>query len=134
LIEFNRSGPSYTADTLELLAADIPDATLIFLMGEDSLYDLPTWHAPERILRAAQIGVAARPGFDVDLSAITNAIPAAKDRIFLVPTPEVDISSRRIRQRVADGRPITYLVPANVETYIKRRGLYHADCASTAIR
>jgi nicotinate-nucleotide adenylyltransferase len=133
LIEFNRSGPSYTADTLEQLAADIPDATLVFLMGEDSLYDLPTWHDPERILRSALIGVAARPGFDVDLSAITKAVPAAKDRIFLVPTPEIDISSRGVRQRVADGRPITYFVPREVEAYIAQRGLYrnHAFCAPT---
>jgi nicotinate-nucleotide adenylyltransferase len=130
LVEFNRSGPSYTADTLEQLAADIPDATLVFLMGEDSLYDLPTWHDPERILRAAQIGVAARPGFDVDLSAITKAIPAAKDRIFLVPTPEIDISSRGIRQRVAGGRPITYFVPRDVEAYIARRALYLPPCTA----
>src|SRR3954447_146346 len=86
-IELHRDGASYTADTLEELAGDHPQADLFFLMGEDSLRDLPRWHDPERIVRLAQIGVATRPGIDVDLAAVHMAIPGSEGRLHLVETP-----------------------------------------------
>ena len=69
-VDLDRSGPSYTADTLELLSTAVAPGRLVFLMGEDSLRDLPAWHDPERILQLAELAVAARPGIDTDLDAI----------------------------------------------------------------
>lgn len=123
-VDLERDGPSYTADLLDLLAEREPDATLVFLMGEDSLRDLPTWHDPERILRRAEIGVALRPGVGVDLAELHQRLPATRDRVTVVPTPLIGISSTDIRRRVAAGEPVRYQVPDAVLAYILRNGLY----------
>jgi nicotinate-nucleotide adenylyltransferase len=123
-IDIERSGPSYTADTLEILAQRFAPARLFFLMGEDSLRDLPTWHDPERLLRAAELAVAARPGVDVDLESVARQVPTVRGRVHLVPTEEIAISSSGIRRRVRENQSIHGLVPAAVEAYIQDHGLY----------
>jgi nicotinate-nucleotide adenylyltransferase len=128
-IDIERSGPSYTADTLEILAECLAPVRLFFLMGEDSLRDLPTWHDPERLLRAAELAVAARPGVDADLPFIARQIPSLQSRVHLVPTEEIAISSSEIRRRVADDQAIHRLVPAPVEAYIRDHGLYTQQTA-----
>ena len=97
-IDIDRTGPSYTADTLESLAERFSPARLFFLMGEDSLRDLPTWHDPERLLRFAELAVAARPGVDADLESVARQVPAVRRRVHLVPTEEIAISSSEIRR------------------------------------
>lgn len=123
-VDLERDGPSYTADLLDIMAEREPEADLVFLMGEDSLRDLPTWHEPERILRRAEIGVAMRPGVEVDLAGLHDVLPATRERITIVPTPLIGISSTDIRRRVAAGEPIRYQVPDPVLAYILRNGLY----------
>jgi len=123
-IDTERAGPSYTADTLEILAERFAPARLFFLMGEDSLRDLPAWHDPERLLRAAELAVAARPGVDADLEAVARRVPTVKERVHLVPTEEIAISSSEIRRRVAEHQSIQGLVPAAVEAYIRDHDLY----------
>jgi nicotinate-nucleotide adenylyltransferase len=125
-IDIDRSGPSYTADTLEMLAERLAPARLFFLMGEDSLRDLPAWHDPERLLRVAELAVAARPGVDADLESVARQVPAVRRRVHLVPTEEIAISSSEIRRRVRENQSIQGLVPALVETYIRDHGLYSA--------
>jgi nicotinate-nucleotide adenylyltransferase len=129
-VDLDRGGPSYTADMLEMLAREYAPAELVFLMGEDSLRDLPTWHDPERILRHAELAVAARPGIDTDLDAIAREVPATRGRVHLVPTEEVAISSSEVRRRVQAGEPFAGLVPPAVADYIARRGLYRDDGAT----
>ena len=123
-IDIDRTGPSYTADTLESLAERFRPAKLFFLMGEDSLRDLPTWHDPERLLRFAELAVAARPGVDADLESVARQVPAVQRRVHLVPTEDIAISSSEIRRRVRENQSIQGLVPAPVETYIRDHGLY----------
>jgi nicotinate-nucleotide adenylyltransferase len=123
-IDINRSGPSYTADTLEILTERFPTARLFFLMGEDSLRDLSTWHHPERILRVAELAVAGRPGVDTDLQSLEFQVPGVRKRVHVVPTEEMAISSSDIRRRVRENQSIRGLVPANVEAYIQNHGLY----------
>jgi nicotinate-nucleotide adenylyltransferase len=123
-IDIDRAGPSFTADTLELLAEEVAPATLVFLMGEDSLRDLPTWHDPERILRAAELAVAGRPGVDADIDVIGREIPELRGRAHLAVIKEIPVSSSEIRERVRKNLPITGLLPAVVETYIQEHGLY----------
>lgn len=123
-IDIDRSGPSYTADTLEILAERFAPARLFFLMGEDSLRDLPTWHDPERLLGIAELAVAARPGVDADLESVARHVPAVHRRVHLVPTEEIAISSSDIRRRVRENESIHGLVPAPVERYIRDHGLY----------
>ena len=123
-IDIERSGPSYTADTLEILAECLAPARLFFLMGEDSLRDLPTWHDPERLLRAAELAVAARHGVDADLASIARQIPSVQSRVHLIPTKKIAISSSEIRRRVGEHQSIHGLVPPPVEAYIRDHGLY----------
>ncbi len=124
MVDMERAGLSYTADSLEILGERYSDSELYFLMGQDSLRDLPTWHDPNRIARSARLGVALRPGVNVDLDAIVSVVPDARDRVELVPVPLIQISSREIRRRVRAGEPITYHVPKPVEEHILRRSLY----------
>ena len=123
-IDIDRSGPSYTADTLEILAEHFPNAQLFFLMGEDSLRDLPEWHHPERILRVAKLAVAGRPGVETDLESLEFQVPGVRKRVHVVPTEEIAISSSEIRRRVKENQSIRGLVPASVEAYIQEHGLY----------
>lgn len=123
-IDLDRAGPSYTADLLQILNEQLAPATLVFLMGEDSLRDLPTWRDPERILRLAELAVAGRPGIEADLEILAAAIPGFDGRVHIVPTIEVPYSSSAIRERVRTGQPIAGLVPPAVERYILENGLY----------
>ena len=124
VIDAERPGLTYTADTLPILQARNPRAQLYFLIGLDSLRDLPTWHEPGRIVRQARLGVAGRPGVELDLPAVLAQVPEAAGRIDFVDVPLIGISASDIRQRVRDGAPITYQVPAAVEAYIYAHRLY----------
>lgn len=123
-IEVDRGGRSYTVDTLQELAARESRAHLFFLMGEDSLKDLPTWHRPHDIVALAELGVATRPAVAVDLETVFAEVPGARGRTHLVDIPQIGISSRDIRSRVATGLPIQFQVPRAVEAYIRRHGLF----------
>jgi nicotinate-nucleotide adenylyltransferase len=131
IIDIDRSGPSYTADTLEILAERFAPARLFFLMGEDSLRDLPTWHDPERLLHVAELAVAARPGVDADLESVARHVPAVQRRVHLVPTQEIAISSSDIRRRVRENDSIHGLVPVPVERYIRDHGLFSERARET---
>ena len=124
MIDIDRSGPSYTADTLEILAERFTPVRLFFLIGEDSLRDLPTWHDPDRLLRVAELAVAARPGVDADFESVARQIPAVQGRVHVVPTDEIAISSSEIRRRVRENQSIRGLVPAPVVAYIRDHELY----------
>ncbi len=128
-IDIDRAGPSFTADMLEILSQQFAPATLVFLMGEDSLRDLPTWRDPERILRLAELAVAGRPGIDADLEALAATLPGFDGRVHIVPMAEVPYSSSEIRERVRGGESITGLVPETVERYIHEHGLYGASAS-----
>jgi nicotinate-nucleotide adenylyltransferase len=130
-LDVERGGLSYTADTLATLARQQPAADLYFVMGEDSLADLPTWHAPERILTLARLAVALRPGVAIDLERLEQALPGISARVDVIATPEIGIAARDLRARVAAGRPIRYQVPAIVEEYIIARRLYRSAGASS---
>lgn len=128
LIESERRGPSYTVDTLSVLQRQLgPQAELYFILGQDALADLPNWREPARIVRLARLAVAARPRCPPpDPTALERAVPGIGGRIDVVPMPQVDISSTDIRQRVAQGLSIRFLVPSAVEAYITAHGLYRA--------
>jgi nicotinate-nucleotide adenylyltransferase len=122
-IELDREGPSYTADTLEAMAAADPGAALWFVLGADQLAGLPGWRDPERILAAARLAVVPRAGLDV--RAIADEV--APGRADLLDVPEIGVSSSMIRERVAAGRPIRFLVPPEVEESLRREGLVASD-------
>lgn len=117
--------PAYTADLLARLRdAWGPQHELFFVLGADALRDLPGWHAPEQVAALARLAVVARPGVDVDLAALTRAVPTTAGRLHPVSIPLLDIASHDLRERIATARPITFQVPPAVEDYIVAQGLY----------
>jgi nicotinate-nucleotide adenylyltransferase len=117
-LELDRTGPSYTVETLEQLAG--PDE-LFLILGGDALAALPRWKDADRIATLATLLVAERPG--------------APERAGTAPVvrfdaPRLDISSRELRARAARGRSLRYLVPDPVWKHIEARGLYRAEAPS----
>lgn len=125
-MEIERSGPSYTVDTLKHLKQVYgEDCEIYFIIGADSLLDIMGWHKPQRIAEMCTLVAAARPGYDT--SAAELELPKEiMDKVILLEVPEVGISSTEIRSRVPSGIPIRYLVPCEVEKYIVENSLYKA--------
>jgi nicotinate-nucleotide adenylyltransferase len=125
-IEAHRLGPSYSFETLEAIHRDRPEDELFFVIGADSLVDLPTWRRPERILELATLVVANRSGIVASEAALANLAPKAQS-IVQVAIPAIGIASHDLRQRVAECRSIRYQVPRGVEAYIQAHGLYKGE-------
>ena len=123
-IELRHLGPTYTADTLEALAAERLDDEFYFIVGADALADLPNWHEPHRIVQHAILAVARRG--DQSIESAIASVPQLTDRIVRFNMPAVPISSTDIRARIAAKRSIAGLVPPPVEHYITEHHLYDA--------
>jgi nicotinate-nucleotide adenylyltransferase len=125
-VEVDREGPSYTSDTLELFRAESPDDELFLILGGDQAAALPTWHEPEKVLERATVAAVERVGWSRSAIGIKLARLRGADRVRHIDMPVIQISATGIRRRVREGRPIRYLVPAEVEEYIRVRGLYRS--------
>lgn len=151
-MEIDRGGKSYSIDTINALkGATGEEQELYFIVGVDAFSDIATWKEVERLLTSCHFVVTNRPGYDerqlLDNLAceVTSRYPGLKFHlkarategrihevsvegspysIFLVRIPSLDVSSTEIRRRVAQGRPIKYLVPPEVEKYITDHKLY----------
>lgn len=122
------AGPQYTFQTLERLHRERPDDQLFFLIGADSLADLPQWREPQRIAALATLVVVNRPGTDrahAGSDAPAALGPEARP-IRFVDVPAIGISSTDLRRRCAEARSIRYQVPRGVEAYIDAHGLYRS--------
>lgn len=125
-IELERGGRSYTVDTLRALAEVHAGARLTFIVGGDMALSLPTWFEPAEILSLARLAVAERSGVarqDI-VERLTSELGDVRGRIDFFVMPRLDLSSSELRRRVADGRPIRYLVPEAVAARIDELGLY----------
>ena len=126
-LEVARGGASYTADTLRALHATFPGADLTFIVGGDMASSLPTWREPAEVVALARLAVAEREGARrADILERLATVPGAVERVDFFDLPRMDISSSLIRRRVSAGRPIRYLVPDQVATYITQHGLYRS--------
>jgi nicotinate-nucleotide adenylyltransferase len=126
-MEKDRPGPSFTADTLDELDARHPDTEWFLILGADSVKDVPTWRDPMRIIDRATILAAARPGAPLwtaaDLAAGLGT-DAGRVRLQVINSPQVDIASRDLRRRAAEGRSLLFQVPHSVRVYIREKRLY----------
>ena len=125
-VEVRRPGPSYTVDTLEELRFGLGEAVELYLIvGTDVLADLVRWQCPGRVVEMATIVGMRRPGAqEFALERLTGVSPAAPSRTLIVDGPLIEISGADLRRRVAEGRPIRYMVPEAVEAYIREHRLY----------
>jgi nicotinate-nucleotide adenylyltransferase len=123
-LEVERPGPSYTVDTLAMLRKQLgSEASLFFILGRDTLAELPLWKEPEKLVQLCRLVVVPRLG-SKDLKHLETAIPGLLDKVIQLDMPVIGISSSGIRQRIAQGLPIRYLVPPEVEKYITEQKIY----------
>ena len=113
-LELDRPPPSYSVETVEALQTAHPEVEFLFLIGEDNLPRLPEWHRFEDLRQLVQFVVLDRSGTTVD-----EGYPIVRRKI--------DISATTIRNRVASGRSIRYLVPEAVERIIRRENIYQGN-------
>jgi len=117
-IEIARGGPSFTIDTVRELKGDGYE-TVYVIVGADGLAEMKTWKEYRALLDEARVVAVSRPGFDLRSVEFTGA--GAVRRLEVTP---IGVSSTMIRERVAAGRPIKYLVPEVIENFIYEEGLY----------
>ena len=125
-------GASATVDTLRELHELSPEHDLTFIVGGDMAQSLPAWREPEAILALARLAVAEREGVRREDIARRLEPLHAGDRVTFFDMPRIDVSSSDIRRRVAEGRPIRYLVPDAVAEAIAERNLYRTAAGRPA--
>lgn len=130
-VDVDRPGPSYTADSVRLLAeserAAGRDPDLVLIMSAETLAGLPEWREPARLLAACRVAVVPREGHPApDPAWIAEQFPGQVDRIVVLGGPRLAISSTEIRERIAAGLSIHGLVPEAVERHIADHGLYQS--------
>ena len=122
-LEIDRAGETYTVDTLRALREERgPETELFFITGADAILEIFHWKDPETALDLAHFIAATRPGYDI--ARFEAEAPTAHPKVSVMSVPALAISSTGIRERVKEGRPIRYLVPDGVVTYIDKAGLY----------
>lgn len=128
-VEIERSGLSYTADTLRILREQWGENTaLSFIIGWDSLEELHTWHKASDILaQVTHLVAVRRPGYEDDAAynkVLEQRLPGILQRLLVIQAPQLEISATDLRRRVAEKRPIKYQTLEGVEAYIYRNHLY----------
>jgi nicotinate-nucleotide adenylyltransferase len=126
-LDIDREGVSYTIDSLRILREKFGAQTeLFFITGADAIFEITDWKDSEEYLTIAHFIAAARPGFCLEELPQTtqNWVGEHGDRFHVLRVPAMAISSTEIRERVRKGTSIRYLVPEQVEHYIRRHGLY----------
>ena len=131
-IEIRRRGPSYTILTVEEYRAQLTQGeALYWIIGGDTISELHTWYRARELVDLCRIVTAVRPGFETpDLSVLQPTLTAEQVerlRQGILKTPRIDISATEVRQRVAAGQSIRFLVPEPVREYVEGRRLYQRD-------
>ncbi len=125
-VDIDRSGPTYTIDTLSDLRAQRGAATeLFFITGADALAQILSWKSPDALFELARFVGVTRPGH------VLSGVGLPADRVSLVEIPALSISSTDCRARVRQGLPLWYLVPDGVVQYVAKHGLYRGASAAT---
>ena len=124
-VDLDRQPPYYAAESLEILRERRPEDELFYLIGADSLCDLPDWYQPQRLLDNLDgVGVMPRPGAQPDLEQLAGYFPGIDEQVIYLPAPRVDISSSLIRERAANNQPYRYFLPEAVRAILVEEKLY----------
>ncbi|OIN98697.1 nicotinate (nicotinamide) nucleotide adenylyltransferase [Candidatus Desantisbacteria bacterium CG1_02_38_46] len=117
-IELKRKGKSWTIDTVRIIKKLYPESQIYFIIGADTVPEIPTWKNYKKLLKSCRFVVVNRPGYtDAEYPDYTKNFIKVKMR-------GVDIASTEIRERIKNGKTIKALVPVKVEKYIKEKGIY----------
>ena len=124
-VDLDRDAPHYAADTVELIKKQNPADQIVYLIGEDSLRDLPSWKDPDRFLAIIDLlAVAPRPGIKTDLANLEEKLPGLVDKVHLLEGVNLEISSSQIRSRVKMNKPYKHLLPDIISKYLEKNNLY----------
>jgi nicotinate-nucleotide adenylyltransferase len=123
-LEVEREGSSYTYETLEALAEQRPDRKLVFVMGADAAAGLQSWRQPQRVVELASLAVARRAGVsDPEVATVLRSL-GCEERTTMLEMPQFGVSSSAVRERALQGKPLRYLVPDEVATFVEEKGIY----------
>jgi nicotinate-nucleotide adenylyltransferase len=123
-LEVDREGPSYTYETLVLLAREKGETDRGVVMGADAAVGLESWREPGRVVGLARLAVARRSGIsEAEVAAVVRSLGAA-ERATMLEMPQFGVSSSAVRERAAAGRPLRYLVPESVARFVEEKRIY----------
>ena len=119
-VDIDRKGPTYTVDTIADLNREYADQRIewFFITGADALSDILQWRDADKVLEQVHFVGVTRPGHELTDPGLPDG------KVTLLEIPALAISSTDIRNRVANGAPIAYLVPDGVERFIEKQCLY----------
>ena len=124
-VDADRPGPHYTAEMVRIVRQRVDrQVELYFLMGMDSLGDLPNWSEAQWLVENCRLVALSRHDVEIDWQRLNRALPGVQEKVIILDIPELEIASHIIQQRVRSGQPIRYQVPLLVERYIREHGLY----------
>jgi nicotinate-nucleotide adenylyltransferase len=125
-IEIEHQGPSYSVNSIaELKAQAVEPTDWYFILGWDNLAKIPQWKEPAKLIEMCFLAAVPRPGYErPNMKKLEAALPGISKKVILMDKPRLEISATDIRNKVAQGLPISGLVPQVVEEYIKENGLY----------
>ncbi len=122
--DVERPGPHYSLTLMQLLRQRHPEHAFTFIIGEDSLADLPKWHQPARLLELVQLAVAHRQDIQPDMAAVQAVVPHIERLVQWIEAPLLDLSSTDLRWRLGKGLSTRYLMPRAVSDYAVAHALY----------
>jgi len=124
-LEVKCDGPSYSIDTITALRSQLGAQSFFFILGNDSLAGFHLWKEPAKLVQMCRLVVVPRLGLSLtDLNSLETRIPGLVHNVTQLDAPIMEVSSSEIRQRVAQGLSIRYLVPDKVGEYIVEQKLY----------
>ncbi|MBX3052266.1 MAG: nicotinate-nucleotide adenylyltransferase [Caldilineaceae bacterium] len=126
-VDADRPGPHFTADMVRLVRQRVDSQVeLYFLMGMDSLGDLPNWREAQWLVENCRLVALSRHDVEIDWESLNRLLPGIREKVIILDMPELEIASNIIQRRVRSGQPIRYQVPRLVERYIREHSLYTA--------
>ena len=124
-VDIDRPPPYYAVETIEILRESHLKGELIYLMGGDSLRDLPQWERPQELVdNCGALGIMRRPGDEIDLAKLEHVIPNLRAKVRWIDAPLLEISGTQIRERFKNGEPARYFLPPAVYQMIIDQNLY----------
>ena len=124
-VDIKRAPPYFANDTLKVLKKKYPMDQLVYLVGSDSLRDLPGWHNPRELIDVCDgLGVMMRADAPIDAQRLEKSLPGIQKKLSFISARPIEVSSSSIRYRIVNGLPYRYLLHPAVYDYIRDNQIY----------